>query len=61
MADHVPSFFRYPQKNRISPVVNPIKSVKGVSFVDQLSSVQAVTNVPFVAKNLPVLARLHQF
>ena len=35
--------------------------MKGVSCVNQLSSVQNVTNVPPVVPNLPVGARLHQF
>ena len=35
--------------------------MKGVSYVNQLSSVQNVTNVPPVVPNLPVGARLHQF
>ena len=32
-----------------------------VSHVDHLSSVKSVTNVPIVAPDLPVGARLHQF
>ena len=39
----------------------PIKSVKGVSCVGQLSSAKCVTNVPTVVTNLPVGARLHWF
>ena len=38
-----------------------IISVKGVSCVNHLSSVQNVTNVPPVIPNLPVGTRLHQF
>ena len=38
-----------------------IKHVNDVSFVDQLSSVKCVTNVPTVAPNPPVGARLLQF
>ena len=39
----------------------PIKSVKGVSWVYQLCSVQSVTNVPLVVPNPPVGSRLHGF
>ena len=35
--------------------------MKGVSCVDHLRFVQNVTNVPVVARDLPVRARLHQF
>ena len=35
--------------------------MKGVSCVEQTSSVQNVTTVPPVVPNLPVGARLHQF
>ena len=35
--------------------------MKGVSYVDQLSSVHHVTNLYTVAQNLPVGARLNQF
>ena len=49
----------------VSPVIpKPVKSikfVKGVSCVDQLSFVQNVKNVPVVAPDLPVGARLQQF
>ena len=51
----------HPQKKRLSPIVNQVKSVKGVSCVDQLSFVQNVTNVPVVSQNFHVGSRLHQF
>ena len=38
-----------------------LKYVKDVFCVDHLSFVQNVTNVPVVAPDLPVGARLHQF
>ena len=38
-----------------------VKYVKDVSFVDQLSSVQPVSNVHTFAQNLKVGARLNQF
>ena len=61
-ANHVPIAGGSPQKKGVNPDHRvPIKSVKGVSCVDQLSSVQNVTNVPLVVPNLPVGARLHQF
>ena len=47
-----------------SVIVNLVKSfecVKNVSYVDQLSFVQNVTNVPVAAPDLPVGARLHKF
>ena len=51
-----------PQKKGVNPHHQvPIKSVKGVFCVDQLSSVKCVTNAPTVAPNLPVGTRLHQF
>ena len=49
------------RKTRVCPFVRAIKSVKGVSCVDQLKSFQRVSNVPNVAQNLPVEVRLHQF
>ena len=51
-----------PQKKGVIPEHQlPIKSVKGVSCVNQLSSVQNVTNVPLVVPNPPVGSRLHEF
>ena len=59
---HVPFAGGLPQKKGVIPEHQmPIKSVKGVSCVNQLSSVQNVINVPLVVPNLPVGARLHQF
>ena len=59
---HVPFAGWLPQKKGVIPEHQmPIKSVKGVSCVNQLSSVQNVINVPLVVPNLPVGARLHQF
>ena len=52
------------QKKGLSPNIvqqKSLKYVKDVSCVDHLSFVQNVTNVPVVAPNLPVGARLHQF
>ena len=55
----------YPQKNGVNPSYcyhyQRIKCVKDVSCVDHLSSVNLVTNVPTVAPDLPVGARLLQF
>ena len=54
-----------PQKNGINPNYCPkyteIKYVKDVSCVGHLSSANIVTNVPTVAINPPIGARLHQF
>ena len=41
---HVPFVTGQPQKKDIKPIVKAIKYVKGVSYVDQLSSVQPVIN-----------------
>ena len=50
------------QKKGVNPDHQvPIKPVKGVSCVGQLSSVKCVTSAPTVAPNLPVWTRLHQF
>ena len=62
VANLVPFACGSPQKKGINPDHQvQIKSVKGVSCVDQLSSVKYVTNVPTVAPDLPVGARLQQF
>ena len=59
---HVPFAGGSPQKRGVIPELQmPIKSVKGVSCVNQLSSVENVTNVPLVVTNLPVVSRLHEF
>ena len=61
---HVPFAGGLPQKKGINPDIaqHPeIKSVKDVSCVGHWSFVQNVTNVPIVAIDLPVRARLHQF
>ena len=54
-----------PQKKGVNPnfcqKYTEIKYVKDVSCVGHLSSVNIVTNVPTVAINPPVGARLHQF
>ena len=51
-----------PQKMGVIPEHRmPIKSVKGVSCVDLLSSVQNATNAPLVVSNPPVGSRLHEF
>ena len=51
-----------PQKKGIIPEhQRSIKSVKGVFCVNQLSSVQNVTNVPLVVPNPPVGSRFHEF
>ena len=47
-------FFWAATKKGLSPIVKQIKYVKGVSCVDQLSSVQPVTSIPTVTQNLPV-------
>ena len=55
----------YPQKKGVNPSYcyhcQRIKYVKDVSCVDHLSCRNLVTNVPIVAPDLPVGARLHQF
>ena len=62
VASHVPFAGGSPQKKGIIPEhQSSIKFVKGVSCVNQLSSVQNVTNVPSVAPNPPVGSRLHNF
>ena len=62
VANHVPFAGGSPQKKGVNPDHQvPIKSVKGVSCVGQLSSVKCVKNVQTVVPNLPVGARLHQF
>ena len=54
-----------PQKEGVNPNYcynqTEIKHVKDVSCVGHLNSANIVTNVPTVAINLPVGARLHQF
>ena len=53
-----------PQKKGISPDIvqhHKLKYVKVVSCVDHLSFVQNVANVPTVALDLPIGARLYQF
>ena len=50
--NHVPFSARQPQKKGVSSVIKQIKIVKGVSCVEQLLSVQLVTNVHTVAQNL---------
>ena len=51
-----------PQKKGLNPDHhNAINTVNGASCVNQLSSVNLVTNVPTVVPDLPVGARLHQF
>ena len=56
VANLVPFADGSPQKKGVNPDYQvPIKSVKGVSCVDQLSSAKCVTNVPTVG------ARLHRF
>ena len=54
------------QKKDVSPVIvkchkTELKYVKDVSCVDQLSSVSLVTNVPTIARDLIVGARLQSF
>ena len=55
----------YPQNKGVNPSYcyhcQRIKCVKDVSCVDHLCSVNLVTNVPTVAPDLPVGARLHKF
>ena len=59
--NHVPFVCGQSQKKGIGPIVKAMKSVKGVSSVDQLPSVQLVINFYTVALDLPVVARLDQF
>ena len=62
VASHVPFAGGSPQKKGVIPKHQmSIKSVKGVSCVNQSSSVQNVTNVPLVVPNPPVGSRLHEF
>ena len=62
VASHVPFAGGSPQKKGVIPEHQmSIKSVKGVSCVNQLSSVQNVTNVPLVVPNPPVGSILHEF
>ena len=62
VASHVPFAGGLPQKKGIIPEHRmSIKSVKGVSCVDQLSPVQNVTNVPIAVPNPPVGLGLHEF
>ena len=58
---HVPFIARQPQNKGMGPIVKPIQYVKGVFCIDQLCSVQPVTNVHIVAQKLLVGARLIQF
>ena len=58
----VPFAGRLPQKKGLNPDHHiAINTVKGVSCVNQLSSVNCVTNVPTFVPDLPVGARLLQF
>ena len=62
VASRVPFAGGLPQKKGVIPEhQEPIKSVKSVSCVDQLSSVQIVTNAPLAVTNPPVGSRLHEF
>ena len=62
VVSHVPFAGGSPQKKGVIPECQrSIKSVKGVSCVNHLSSVQNVTNVPLVVPNPPVGSRLHKF
>ena len=62
---NVHSVTRLPQKKGVNPTYcynqTEIKHVNDVSCVGHLSSANIVTNVPTVAINPPVGARLHQF
>ena len=64
-AVNVHSVTGLPQKKGVIPLYcqnyTKIKYVKDVSCVGHLSSVNLATNVPTVALDLPVGARLHQF
>ena len=62
VVSHVPFAGGWPQKKGVIPDhQRSIKSVKGVSCVNQLSSVPNVTNVPLAVPNPPVGSRLHKF
>ena len=62
VVSHVPFAEGPPQKKGVIPEhQRSIKSVKGVSCVNQLRSVQNVTNVPLAVPNSPVGSRLHMF
>ena len=62
VASHVPFAGGSSQKKDVIPEHQmSIKSVKGVSCVDHLSSVQNVTNAPLVVPSPPVGSRLHEF
>ena len=62
VAFHVPFAGGLPQKKGVMPEhQESIKSVKGVSCVGQLSSVQVVTNAPLAVTNPSVGSRLHEF
>ena len=63
VVSHVPFAGGSPQRKGVIPEHQRlIKSVKGVFFcINQLSSVQNVTNVPLVVPNPPVGSRLHSF
>ena len=62
VASHVPFAGGSPQKKGVIPEhQRSIKSVKGVSCVNQSSSVHNVTNVPLVVPSSPVGSRLHNF
>ena len=62
VVSHVPFAGGSSQKKGIIPErQRSIKSVKGVSCVNHLSSVQNVTNVPLVVPHPPVGSRLHKF
>ena len=64
VVNHVHSVTRLPQQKGVIPnycqTYTEIKYVKDVCCVGHLSSVNLVTNVPTVALDLPVGARLHQ-
>ena len=61
VVNHAHSVTGLPQKKGVIPnycyLCPEIKHVKGVSCVDQLSSVRNVTNIPIVVPNLPVGTR----
>ena len=65
VVDHVLSVKGQPQKNGISPAFVPpkplLKYVNNAFCVDHLGSVRPVPNVPNVALNFPVGARLSLF
>ena len=61
VADHIPVVGQPQKKGRSSIIIKQrkkLKYVKGASCVDQLSSVQHVTNVHTIAQNPLVGARL---